>query len=143
MSGGQGTADCVFCKIAAGSIPCHRLYEDARTLAFLDINPATRGHALAIPKALAPDLISSADGDLAAVLATTRRVAAAIVATVEPDGFNLLQANGPGAAQSVLHFHLHIVPRYAGDELKMNWGLVPGDQAALAALAADIRLAMR
>jgi histidine triad (HIT) family protein len=130
---------CVFCRIVAGTIPSHKLYEDARSFAFLDINPANRGHALVIPKAHAPNLVASDDADLAAVMATIRRVAAAIEKVVKPDGFNLLQANGPGAAQSVLHFHIHIVPRKLNDGLMMNWPLVPGDHKDLAALAADIR----
>ncbi len=130
---------CVFCKIVAGAIPSHRICEDARSFAFLDINPANRGHALVIPKAHAPDLVASDDVDLAAVMATVRRVAAAVEKVVKPDGFNLLQANGPGAAQSVLHFHMHVVPRKMNDGLMMNWPLVPGDHKELAALAAEIR----
>lgn len=130
---------CVFCKIVAGAIPSHRICEDARSFAFLDINPANRGHALVIPKAHAPNLVASDDADLAAVMATIRRVAAAIEKVVKPDGFNLLQANGPGAAQSVLHFHMHVVPRKMNDGLMMNWPLVPGDHKELAALAAEIR----
>ena len=130
---------CVFCKIVAGGIPSHKICEDARSFAFLDINPANRGHALVIPKAHAPDLVASDDVDLAAVMATVRRVAAAVEKVVKPDGFNLLQANGPGAAQSVLHFHMHVVPRKMNDGLMMNWPLVPGDHKELADLAAEIR----
>ncbi|MBI3711287.1 MAG: HIT family protein [Proteobacteria bacterium] len=132
--------NCIFCKIVAGTIPCFKLYEDAKTLAFLDINPANPGHALVIPKNHAPNLVASADDDLAAVLATTRRVAAAIEHALKPYGFNLLQANGPGAAQSVMHFHMHIIPRVQGDDLKMNWGLKPGDKAALAEMAKRIKV---
>jgi len=130
---------CIFCRIVAGSIPCHRLYEDAQTLAFLDINPANPGHALAIPKAHHADLLETPPAVLAATAATAQRVARAIGEELAPDGLNLLQANGPGAAPSVLHLHLHILPRRIGDELKMNWGLAPGDPAALAALAARLR----
>ena len=131
--------NCIFCKIVAGTIPCFKLYEDAATLAFLDINPVNAGHALVIPKAHAPNLYESADGDLAAVMAVVRVLATVIEKTVKPHGVNLLQANGPGAAQSVFHFHMHIIPRVQGDDLKMNWGLKPGDKAALAALAERIR----
>lgn len=131
--------NCIFCKIVAGAIPCFKLYDDAATLAFLDINPVNAGHALVIPKSHAPNLFESLDVDLAAVMSTTRKVAAAIEKTVKPAGINLLQANGPGAAQSVFHFHMHIIPRVQGDDLKMNWGLTPGDKAALAALAERIR----
>jgi len=132
-------ANCIFCKIVAGTIPCFKLHEDAATLAFLDINPVNPGHALVIPKAHAPNLFESADGDLAAVMAAVRRVATAVEKTVKPFGVNLLQANGPGAAQSVFHFHMHIIPRVRDDDLKMNWGLKPGDKAELAALAERIR----
>ena len=131
--------NCIFCKIVAGTIPCFKLHDDAKTLAFLDINPVNAGHALVIPKAHAPNLYESADADLGAVMAVTRRLAAAIDKTVQPAGLNLLQANGPGAAQSVFHFHMHIIPRVRGDDLKMNWDLKPGDKAALAALAEKIR----
>lgn len=132
-------ANCVFCKIIAGTIPSFKLYEDSATLAFLDINPGNPGHTLVIPKAHAANLYASADKDLAAVMATVRKVATAIEKTVKPDGLNLLQANGPGAAQSVFHFHMHILPRRNGDELKMNWGLKPGDKGEIAALAEKIR----
>jgi histidine triad (HIT) family protein len=132
--------NCIFCKIVAGTIPCFKLYEDAKTLAFLDINPANPGHALVIPKNHLPNLVASADDDLAVVLATTRRVAAAIERDLKPYGFNLLQANGPGAAQSVMHFHVHIIPRVQGDDLKMNWGLKPGDLTALAEMARRIKV---
>lgn len=132
-------SNCIFCKIVTGTIPSFKLYEDATTLAFLDINPGNPGHALVIPKAHAANLYASDDKDLAAVMATVRKVAIAVEKTVKPDGLNLLQANGPGAAQSVFHFHMHILPRRTGDELKMNWGLKPGDKAEIAALAEKIR----
>ncbi len=131
--------NCVFCKIIAGQIPSFKLYEDADTLCFLDINPANPGHALVIPKNHAPNLIACDDADLCKVMATVRRVAAAIDKTLSPHGINLLQANGPGAAQSVFHFHMHIVPRAKDDNLMMNWHPKPGDKAALAALAERIR----
>jgi histidine triad (HIT) family protein len=131
--------NCVFCKIVAGQIPSFKLYEDAHCLSFLDINPANPGHALVIPKNHAPNLIASDDADLGKVMATVRRVATAIDKTLSPHGINLLQANGPGAAQSVFHFHMHIVPRATDDNLMMNWHPKPGDKAALAALAERIR----
>jgi histidine triad (HIT) family protein len=134
--------DCIFCKIVAGQIPSFKLYEDAHTLAFLDINPANAGHSLVIPKGHAPNLIVSDDADLGKVMATVRRVAAAIDKTLSPYGINLLQANGPGAAQSVFHFHMHIVPRMKDDNLLMNWHPKPGDKAALATMAERIRANM-
>lgn len=131
--------NCIFCRIAAGTIPSFKLHEDAKTLAFMDINPANPGHALVIPKAHARNLYESDDTDLAAAMATARRVAAAIEKTLKPAGLNLIQANGPGAAQSVFHLHLHLLPRQAGDELKINWGLKPGNKDEIAALAEKIK----
>ena len=130
---------CIFCRIVGGQIPCHRLYEDEATLAFLDINPANPGHALAIPKAHHPNLLETPPALLARVIATAQRVAQAVQDELKPDGLNLLQANGPGAAQSVFHLHLHVLPRRLDDGLLMNWGLQPGDQGALAALAERLR----
>ena len=134
--------NCIFCKIVAGQIPSFKLHEDAHTLAFLDINPANPGHSLVIPKNHAPNLIASDDADLGHVMAAVRRVASAVDKTLKPYGINLLQANGPGAAQSVFHFHMHIVPRARDDGLLMNWTPKPGDKAALAALADRIRANM-
>jgi histidine triad (HIT) family protein len=134
--------NCIFCKIVAGTVPSFKLAEDARSFAMLDINPANPGHALVLSKQHAPTVTTSRDEDLAAVIATARRVAAAIETALKPDGINLLQANGPGAAQSVQHLHLHVVPRRLGDDLKMNWQLVPGDRAALAAMAERLRAAL-
>ena len=127
------TADptCVFCKIVAGQIPCFKLYEDAETLAFMDINPGNDGHALAIAKAHHPDLYAMPPQLLGAVAATAQRVARAVKQALGPDGINMVQANGKGAEQSVFHFHLHILPRRVGDELKMNWGNRPGDMARI------------
>ena len=130
---------CVFCRIVAGQIPCHRLYEDAATLAFLDINPASPGHALAICKDHHPTLFATPPATLGLVMATAQRVAQAVQAELQPDGLNLLQANGPGAAQSVPHLHLHVLPRRLDDGLAMNWAPRPGDPAALAALAGRLR----
>jgi len=138
----QSDPNCVFCKIVVGTIPCFKVFEDAKTLAFLDINPIEEGHCLVIPKAHAPTLYDSADADLAATIAAARRVATAVNKVLKPDGLNLLQANGPGAAQSVRHFHLHIIPRALTRNPPLNWTPVPGDKAKLAALAPKIAAAM-
>ena len=134
--------NCIFCKIIAGAVPSFRLAEDAASFAMLDINPVNPGHALVLSKHHAATLAASRDGDLAAAIATARRVAAAIETVLKPNGINLLQANGPGAAQSVAHFHLHVIPRILGDDLKMNWAQRPGDRAALAAMAERLRAAL-
>jgi len=131
--------DCVFCKIVAGTIPCFKLFEDAETLAFLDINPVHDGHALVIPKAHYPTVFELPPEAFAAAGRTAIRVAAAVNAALTPDGLNLLQSNGPGAAQSVPHFHLHILPRRMNDGLVVNWTLKPGDRARIAEIAERIR----
>ncbi len=134
--------DCIFCKIIAGEIPCFKIHEDGDTLAFMDINPANDGHCLVITKEHAPTLYDVSDGAIAAAARTAKRVARAVNDVVEPDGINLVQANGKGAEQSVLHFHLHVMPRSIGDDLKMNWGLHPGDMEKIKGLGEKIAAAL-
>jgi len=135
--------DCVFCKIVAGEIPAFKIYEDEHTLAFMDIHPANEGHALVIPKEHTENAWSISAEDMARTAETVRRVAAAVVRTVENEGLNLLQANGPAAGQSVFHFHIHVLPRRDGDGLGMTWDMPPqGDMRAIEALAARIRAAI-
>ncbi len=131
--------DCIFCKILAGEIPCFKLYEDDATLAFMDINPANDGHALVIPTEHSADVHAVSEAAITATVLTAKKVAAAVQKTLEPDGLNLLQCNGPAAAQSVFHFHMHVLPRKNGDALKLNWGLVPGDMDKIGQLAERIR----
>ena len=131
--------DCIFCKIIAGQIPCFKLFENDDTLAFMDINPANEGHALVIPKEHARDIYAVSDAAITATVTTAKKIAAAVDKTLNPDGINLLQCNGPAAAQSVFHFHMHVLPRREGDELKLNWGIKPGDMEAIGALAERIR----
>ena len=131
--------DCIFCKIIAGEIPCFKLYESDDVLAFMDINPANEGHALVIPKEHSADVHAVSGAAISSTVITAKMIAAAIEKTLSPDGINLLQCNGPAAAQSVLHFHMHVLPRRDGDELKLNWGLEPGDMDAIGKLAERIR----
>lgn len=133
---------CIFCKIVAGTIPCFKLYEDEHSIAFMDINPGNEGHALAIPKAHHPDVYSMPPALLGAVAQTAQRVAVAVQKALAPDGMNLVQANGRGAEQSVFHFHLHVLPRKVGDELKLNWGHRAGDMARIKELHARILAAI-
>jgi len=131
--------DCVFCKIRDGQIPSTRLYEDERTLAFMDINPVNDGHCLVVTRAHAATLFDAADADLQAAIATAKRVALAIRDALAPDGLNVLQANGAAAFQSVPHFHLHLIPRWSGDGKGFDWTLTPGDRARIQATAEKIR----
>jgi histidine triad (HIT) family protein len=123
--------DCVFCKIRDGQIPSVKIHEDERTLAFMDINPLNHGHCLVVTRAHAPTLFEADVADLQAAIATARRVARAIRDALAPDGLNMLQANGAAAFQSVLHFHLHLIPRFTGDGKGFDWKLVPGDREAI------------
>ncbi len=135
--------DCVFCKIRDGQIPSTRIYEDERTLAFMDINPLSEGHCLVITKVHAPTIFEAAEADLKAAMTAAKRVAAALRTALAPDGLNLLQANGAAAFQSVAHFHLHLIPRWSGDGKGFDWKLVPGDRARIQATAEKIRAALR
>jgi histidine triad (HIT) family protein len=130
---------CIFCKIATGMIPSTKLYEDAETLAFMDINPANDGHCLVIPKAHFPTLFALSPEAFAAAGRTVIKVANAVQAALAPDGINLLQANGPGAGQSVLHFHFHLLARRHNDGLSINWTPKPGDRGRIAEIAEKIR----
>jgi histidine triad (HIT) family protein len=131
--------DCIFCKIVAGAVPSFKLCEDAETLAFMDINPVHDGHCLVIPKAHYPTVFEIAPDSMAAVARTAIGLAKAVNAAVKPDGLNLVQSNGPGAAQSVDHFHIHVLPRRIGDGLLINWPLKPGDMTHIAEIAERIR----
>ena len=131
--------NCIFCKIAAGMIPSTKLYEDAESLAFMDINPANDGHCLVIPKAHFPTLFAIPPEVFAAAGRAVIKVANAVQAALTPDGINLLQANGPGAGQSVFHFHFHVLPRRHNDGLSINWTPKPGDRGRIAEIAEKIR----
>lgn len=132
-------ADCIFCRIIRGEIPSFKLFEDETTYAFMDINPTHDGHALVIPKEHAANVHAVSDSAIAATAITAKRIAGAIEKELAPGGINLLQCNGSAAAQSVLHFHMHVIPRYEGDELPLNWALRPGNSEALGALAERLR----
>ena len=134
--------NCVFCKIVAGNIPCFKLHEDEATLAFMDINPVHDGHCLVIAKAHYATVFELPADVFAAVSRVVGRLAKAVNTAVRPDGINLLQSNGPGAAQSVPHFHIHILPRRTNDGLLMNWALKPGDMKRIGEWAERIRQAL-
>jgi histidine triad (HIT) family protein len=131
-------ADCLFCKIVAGEIPSTRVHEDERTIAFMDINPGTRGHLLVIPRAHAIDLLEIADEDLEACARTAKLMAARVKERLHADGVNLLNSCGQAAWQTVFHFHIHVIPRYGGDPLRLPWHPAPGDRDEIAAAAAEL-----
>jgi histidine triad (HIT) family protein len=133
---------CIFCKIVAGQIPCFKLLEDADTIAFMDINPVNPGHALAVAKGHFPTVEQIPPEVLADVAKTAQKVARAVFKELKPNGVNLLQANGPGAGQSVPHLHIHIMPRVAGDNVSLNWEYKPGDMAAIKAIYEKLKAAL-
>jgi histidine triad (HIT) family protein len=130
--------DCVFCKIAAGELPATVVAEDERTIAFMDISPATRGHALVIPRAHVRDVCVIDPEDLKAVAASAQRIATRAVERLGADGVNLLNSSGPAAWQTVFHFHMHVIPRYHGDPLRLPWVPAPGDMDDIAAAGAQL-----
>jgi histidine triad (HIT) family protein len=132
-------SDCVFCRIVAGELPAHKLYEDERFLAFLDINPVAPGHALVIPKRHAVNLFDFDPAGAPDYLALIRRLALRIAGAVGAADFNVLNASGAAAQQSVGHLHFHIVPRRPGDGLDLWFhGRTKMTNDDLAALAAKI-----
>jgi histidine triad (HIT) family protein len=131
--------DCLFCKIVAGELPSTIVAEDERTVAFMDINPATRGHALVVPRQHAKDLLEVGEDDLAACAAAAKRLAARAEDALGADGVNLLNSCGQAAWQTVFHFHVHVIPRYEDDPLKLPWVPGPGDGDEIAAAAAALR----
>ena len=131
--------NCLFCKIVGGEVPSTRVAEDERTVAFMDINPATRGHALVVPRAHSRDLQEVGEEDLAACMAMARRVAGRAVEALGADGVNLLNCQGSAAWQTVFHFHVHVVPRYEDDPLRLPWIPEPGDGDEIAAAGERLR----
>ena len=131
-------ADCIFCKIAEGELPASVVAAEERALAFLDINPATRGHTLVIPRAHAQDIHDIGAEDLAAASALAQRIAGRARERLHADGITLLQSSGAAAWQTVFHFHIHVIPRYADDPLRLPWIPAPGDGDELAAAAAAL-----
>ena len=132
-------ADCLFCAIVAGEAPAQIVDSDEHTVAFMDINPATAGHALVIPRRHSADLLEISDSDLEHTMVTARRLATRIKAVLDPAGFNVLNSCGAAAWQTVFHFHVHVVPRYEDDPLKLPWVPGPGDADEIGALAERIR----
>jgi len=104
-------SDCIFCQIVAKKIPCFQIYEDERTLAFPDINPLTNGHTLVISKNHVANLLEITPGDLAAVHQATQKIAHAIMKSLKSTGITIMQLNGRGANQEIMHYHVHLVPR--------------------------------
>ena len=131
--------DCVFCKILAGELPAQTVDEDEHTVAFLDINPWTRGHAVVIPRRHVPDLYAIDDAELGRVTAAARRLALRLRDRLECDGVNLLNSTGRAAWQTIFHFHVHVIPRYEGDPLELPTRPRSAEEDELRRLAETLR----
>lgn len=131
-------SDCIFCKIAAGEIPSKTLYEDEKFRVILDLGPATKGHALILPKAHAANLFELPETAAAEVMVLAKKIANTMRERLACDGLNLVQNNGEAAGQTVNHFHLHMIPRYEGDGQKIGWVPNEATQEELEAIRQEI-----
>ncbi len=129
----------IFSRIVSGEVPAAKVYEDDHTLAFLDIRPASRGHTLVICKEEHPRLLDMPPELLAAVSQTVQRVAQALNNAFHPDGFNIVQNDGPAAGQVVFHYHVHVIPRWEGDRAIVHWIQGSPDEKTLQETASLIR----
>jgi histidine triad (HIT) family protein len=136
-----GTSECLFCGIVAGDVPGEIVDSDEHTVAFMDINPATPGHALVVPREHSADLIEVNDADLERTMVAARRLARRMESALEPAGYNILNACRPAAWQTVFHFHVHVIPRYEDDPLKLPWIPRGAEPERIAAVAEKIRSA--
>jgi len=113
--------DCIFCKIIDGKIPSAKVYEDDKVISFLDIMPANKGHCLVVPKKHYETLLDIPNEDLANLIKTTKRVAKALSLSIGNGSYNVVMNNGKVAGQLVAHAHIHIIPRFKGDHLRLTW----------------------
>jgi histidine triad (HIT) family protein len=132
-------SDCLFCGIVDGSVPSQTIDSDEHTVAFMDIAPATPGHALVVPRKHSADLLEIELDDLSATVNAAQRLARRMKDVLEADGVNLINACGAAAWQTVFHFHIHVVPRYEDDPLKLPWVPEEGDQDEIARYARVLR----
>jgi histidine triad (HIT) family protein len=131
--------DCLFCGIVTGDVPSQTIDSDERTVSFMDINPATPGHALVIPRKHSADLLEIDPDDLDATAEAAQRLARRMKGVLDADGINVLNACGSAAWQTVFHFHLHVIPRYEDDPLKLPWVPDAGDPDEIAKVAEKLR----
>lgn len=114
-------ANCIFCKIINGDIPSRRIYEDENFVVMMDVSPASKGHSLLLPKEHYANLFEMPDALLEELLKVAKKVAAQMKESLQADGINLLQNNGVAAGQTVFHYHMHLIPRYEGEEPILTW----------------------
>jgi histidine triad (HIT) family protein len=131
--------DCIFCKIVAGEIPSHKIDEDDKTLSFMDINPWTKGHSLVIPKEHSRNIYDADPDDLSAIHIAAQRLAQRMRERLDCEGINVVQSSEPAAMQTVFHTHVHVIPRYSDDGLKLPAHPQPAEHEELAGLAEELR----
>ncbi len=134
--------NCVFCRIVAGQIPSTRVYEDEHTLAFMDIGHVNPGHTLVAVKQHAANLFELSEAQAAAAARAAAKVARAIEAAFRPEGLSVYQANGKAAGQTVFHYHVHLLPRHAGDGMELTWPVKNPPREQLEDYAAKIKQAL-
>ena len=136
-------SDCIFCKIANGEIPSATLYEDEDFRVILDLGPASKGHALILPKAHAANIYEISDDMAAKAMILAKKMATKMTEALKCDGFNIVQNNGEPAGQTVFHFHMHVIPRYAGGEDMVSWDPKPAKREELEKQGAKLREALK
>jgi histidine triad (HIT) family protein len=132
-------SDCVFCKIVAGQIPSTRVYEDEHTLAFMDIGHVNPGHTLVAVKKHAANVFELDEAQAEAIARAVVKISRALKKTFEPEGLSVYQANGKAAGQTVFHYHVHLLPRHAGDGMELVWPVKNPPREKLEEYAAKIR----
>jgi histidine triad (HIT) family protein len=132
-------SDCIFCGIVAGTMPAERVYEDERTVAFLDIAPACDGHVLVIPRTHSDDIHGADPADLAACAQTAQVIAGRVSGALSADGVTIMQSNGRAAGQTVFHYHVHVLPRFDGDGVLRPWTATHPSADELARMGALLR----
>ena len=132
-------ADCIFCKIAGGEIPSYTVYEDNDFRAIMDIAPASKGHVIILPKVHAADVFELEEDIASKIYVVAQKIAKAVKEATGCDGVNILQNNGEAAGQTVFHLHMHVIPRWNNDGIKIKW--VPGqaDKTDIEAVASKIK----
>ncbi len=136
-------SNCIFCKIVSGEIPSVKVYEDEKVMAFMDINPLNDGHTLVIPKRHFETLLEIDPEDLSATIKAAQKIAKAIQKALNPDGITVIQLNKKAAGQMIPHLHLHLIPRWEGDGLKISsWELVAGDMEKIKEIGEKIKTSL-
>ncbi len=132
-------AECIFCRIADGSVPAAKLIETDRVTSFMDLNPVNPGHSLVIPRRHATSLLELTDEELSDIILTARRVAAAARDATGSPAFNILQNDGRAAGQVIQHVHVHVIPRHSGDGFAFGWRQLSYKEGEMGALHRTIR----